>query len=281
MNEADTPAGAYRRIVVAVDASPESLSALEAAVELAARLQAEVLGLFVEDINLLRLAQLPIAREVRWFSGVVRRLEQEQLEHQFRAQVRRLRQALERLAGPRGVRWQVEVARGEVLVEVRRAAEGGDLLVLGRCGWTRRRVLGSTARALVAAASRPVVMVREGSSLRSPALVLYDGSPGARQALAMAAALVDEANPGLTVAVLAASEAEAERLEQEATGLLEGLGRRARFRHLVNPSVERLEALIREEADCFLVLPAGGTWLEGERLLTLLDRLHCPAVVVR
>lgn len=281
MNEGDVPAGAFRRIVVAVDASPESLSALEAAVELAARLQAEVLGLFVEDINLLRLAQLPIAREVRWFSGVVRRLEQEQLEHQFRAQVRRLRQALERLAGPRGVRWQVEVARGEVLAEVQRAAESSDLLVLGRCGWTRRRVLGSTTRALVAAASRPVVMVREGSSLRSPALVLYDGSSAARQALAMAAALVDEANPGLTVAVLAASEAEAERLEQEAAGLLEGMGRRARFRRLVNPEVESLEALIQEEADCFLVLPAGGTWLEGERLLTLLDRLKCPAVVVR
>ena len=43
-----------RRILVALDASPASLSAMQNAVELAARLGAELIGLFVEDINLLR-----------------------------------------------------------------------------------------------------------------------------------------------------------------------------------------------------------------------------------
>ena len=48
-----------RRILVALDASAHSHAALAAAVALAARLHAEIEGLFVEDINLLRLAELP------------------------------------------------------------------------------------------------------------------------------------------------------------------------------------------------------------------------------
>ncbi|MBK7177644.1 MAG: universal stress protein [Chloroflexi bacterium] len=55
-----------QRILVALDASPHSLAALEAAIDLAERLDAELQGLFVEDINLLRLAQLPFARELRY-----------------------------------------------------------------------------------------------------------------------------------------------------------------------------------------------------------------------
>jgi nucleotide-binding universal stress UspA family protein len=43
-----------RRILVALDASPHSFAALEAAAHLAAHLEAELFGLYVEDENLLR-----------------------------------------------------------------------------------------------------------------------------------------------------------------------------------------------------------------------------------
>ena len=42
------------RILVAIDTSPYGRSAMEAAAELAAEFQAELLGLFVEDVSLLR-----------------------------------------------------------------------------------------------------------------------------------------------------------------------------------------------------------------------------------
>ena len=45
-----------RRILVALDASPHSQAALQAASELAAALKAELVGIFVEDVNLLHLA---------------------------------------------------------------------------------------------------------------------------------------------------------------------------------------------------------------------------------
>jgi len=48
-----------RRVLVAMDASPHSRAALEAAIELASHFEAELRGLFVEDINMLRAVGLP------------------------------------------------------------------------------------------------------------------------------------------------------------------------------------------------------------------------------
>lgn len=62
------------RVLIALDANLRSLDALRLAAELAARLEAELLALFVEDVNLIRLAGLPFAREVDRSSAVERQL---------------------------------------------------------------------------------------------------------------------------------------------------------------------------------------------------------------
>ena len=67
----------YRRILVALDASPHSLAALEAAAELAASLRAELIGLFVEDANLLRVAGFPFAREFGAYTAQAREIDAE------------------------------------------------------------------------------------------------------------------------------------------------------------------------------------------------------------
>ena len=57
---------AVKRILIALDPSRRGQSALQAAAHLAAGTGAELAGLFVEDINLLRMAGLPFARETRY-----------------------------------------------------------------------------------------------------------------------------------------------------------------------------------------------------------------------
>ena len=58
------PNGAIRRILVALDASQHSQHALDVAVQLAAWHNADIEGLYVEDINLLRLAALGVGQEI-------------------------------------------------------------------------------------------------------------------------------------------------------------------------------------------------------------------------
>ena len=67
-----TPSGAefgIRRIMVALDGSAHASGAPEAAAALAARLHAELEGVFVQDIDLARLAALPIGREIQFLTG--------------------------------------------------------------------------------------------------------------------------------------------------------------------------------------------------------------------
>ena len=56
------------RIVVALDASPNSVAALRAGAELASLLGVDLEGLFVEDIDLVRLCGLPYRQEVGSFN---------------------------------------------------------------------------------------------------------------------------------------------------------------------------------------------------------------------
>ena len=64
MDENDTMQ--IKRIIVALDASAHSQAAMDAAASIAELLEAELIGVFVEDINLVRVAQLPFVREVQF-----------------------------------------------------------------------------------------------------------------------------------------------------------------------------------------------------------------------
>ena len=114
-----------RRILVALDASPHSQAALEAASELADVLKAELVGIFVEDVNLLRLAGLPFAREVGYPSGTDRPLDSPSMERELRIQAEQARQTLAGVAVRRQIRWSFRVVRGQVATELlTRSARG-------------------------------------------------------------------------------------------------------------------------------------------------------------
>ncbi len=103
-----------KRILVAVDASPSSLVALEAAAELAVSLEAELLGLFIEDINLLRLGEVPFAREVGFSTGSIREVDLQGIQRQLRVQASQARRQIVRLARSMGFRWSYRLARGVI-----------------------------------------------------------------------------------------------------------------------------------------------------------------------
>lgn len=149
------------RVVVAVDASLPSLAAAEAAAEIAESLGAELVGLFVEDRELLRLAALPAAVESDRLTAGVRVCDRESIERQLRAQAARARAAFERAAAGRALATAFRVARGRTGAEILAAAADADLVALGRVGHGggAERV-GSTARAVAAGRGGRVVTLR-------------------------------------------------------------------------------------------------------------------------
>lgn len=118
-----------RRVIVGLDPVQQSRALLEAAAEHAARLQAELLGLFVENQDLLHFAGLPFAREVGFESATRRSLDVESMERTLRTLAREARQALESVAGGTQVQWSFRVVRGAPAAELLAAAEESDLVI--------------------------------------------------------------------------------------------------------------------------------------------------------
>jgi len=272
-----------RRIVVGLDASPPSQAALKVAVVLAARCEAELVGLFVEDANLLRLVALPFAAEMGGFSARRRQLDAAEVERELRAHAGRVRRILQALAEPARVRWEFRVARGTIASELTAAAAAADLVILGKAGWSlaQRGRLGSTARAVLGQAQCLALIVQQGTRLGPPTIVIYDGSPAAGRALAAAVFLAGLIDQGLTVLVLADDPDDARLLESEATAWLAERGLAARYRQLTTARAPHLGQMVRLEGGGTLVLPAEGAVLRDERLLALLDEIESPVLLVR
>jgi len=212
-----SPMFALRRILVALDTSPNSLAALDAAVNLAATLNAELLGLFVEDAALLRLAEVPCAREILYFSTAEIPLSRASMESRFKAQAEQARKALAAAARRAHVEWSFRTARGDVASEVLAAASDVDLLTMGKGGWSldRKIHMGSTALEL-STSSIPVLLLPEsGLPNKASLMVYYDGSAAAKRGLLAALELEDAGMDGITALLEAASRDEAAKLQDQ------------------------------------------------------------------
>jgi nucleotide-binding universal stress UspA family protein len=278
------------RILVALDGSAHSMAALEAAVQLAAELHAELTGLFVEDADLLRMAELPITREVGSYTAVCRELDRPSLERQLRTLRAVAERALTEAAEHARVRYTFRVVRGSVLIEVLRAASEADLVTLGHLGWSPigRRGVGSTARHAIHRSAGLVLVARHGFQLGAPVHVAFDGSRSARQALGLSARLAAAMDGGLTVLIPGdrstspdRSAGSAARLAAEAADLLKPRGIKPDFRILPTDDPAAIAPASRAAGAGAVVLPMDGEWLAPESIQHIVGSVSCPVLVVR
>ena len=141
--------GGIRRILVSVDATSQSLTALRVAASLATRLDTEVIGIFVEDINLLRLAELPFIQEVGYFSARSYPMSSQGIERQLRSSNRWLQQVFQMLSSNTNIRWSLRTIRGSIAAELLDSVLDTDLLILGRTGLPGMRQVGPIVRSLI------------------------------------------------------------------------------------------------------------------------------------
>ena len=156
---------AIRRIVVTLDNSESAQSVLDVAVRLAAVLGAELEGVFVEDINLIRLSGLPFLREIRVWSLAEEGISTQSMQRDLRALARQAERVFLEAAQAMGVGCTFRVWRGHASVETLSASFEADIISL-RGGPT------------LLYHARPLM------NTRSPAAsinVLFSASPAGRQ----------------------------------------------------------------------------------------------------
>ncbi len=272
-----------RRILVALDTSSYSLAALEAASELAAALEAELTGLFVEDADLLRLAHIPCARELLYAGQTEEEVDARAMERALKAEAEQIRRSLQAVAGRKQLQWSFHVVRGQVQNEVLSAAEEADFVTMGQAGHrpgSRTRV-GSTARAVMLRSSRTVAFMQPGSRLARPVVVLFDGSPGAFTALDTGARLAREDHHNLVVLVAMLSGSTTRNLQSQVTDWLARTGAEARIIESIARKPLDLARAVREAGGRVLVLGGDNPLCATESLEALFERTGCPIVIAR
>ncbi len=269
-----------RRILVLLDASPESLAAAEATVELAAALGAELVGLFVEETELLALAGQPLTRAVDPFTATLQPLETPVLERRLRVQAARARERLARLAGGRGVGWSFRVERGDVLQRVEVARAGVDFVSVARVGWSRGlRRLGGTARAVLTSGSGSVLLHGRPAAGKGPVVTCVDGSERSLVALALAAEIAERRGALLEVAIVGEGEEELRRLGDSVRAALAARDRGPRYA-LRSASREALLDALRAGGCALLVVGADGP-VSSQEIEAWVDAIEAPLLLVR
>ncbi|SDJ64530.1 universal stress protein [Billgrantia gudaonensis] len=173
---AGPPPSELARVLALLDASRHSLVALAVAVDLASRRRAELVALYVEDLDLLSCAGFPFACEIGAQSGLVRPLSTSGLEAAIARQRSRIHQAVEHAVAGHELRHRLEVSRGQVVAETLAKATPGDVLVMGKAGMSERfgPRLGSTSRRLLLQAPCAVLVWDERHVFRRGPLRLVE-----------------------------------------------------------------------------------------------------------
>lgn len=273
---------AVRRILVALDASAHSMAALEMAIELAVAAKAELLGLFVEDAHLLRLAGSPQARELLYPSARQQPLSLAIMEQQLRTQAEQARSAMAALADPAQLQWSFRVVRGEVNAEVLAAASETDVLALGKTGWSlaAHSRLGSTAQAAALHPPRTLLLVQRGLPFKRQVLAVVSGTGNLQPALNLSARLAQIYGNRLVVLL---STAQPEIAEEAVQNALPALNRRSELhvhvRRIPHPDLLSIAHAVQAEGGGILAL--GDSVCSAETVKQLLHHLGIPVFLFR
>ena len=272
-----------RRILLALDAVGHSPRLLETATRLAARLDSELHALFVEDQNLLRLAALPFAREVRLTSATTRRLQNPEMERALRAQATRAQQALAVVAERMNVRWTFRVTRGDVATEVAGESLQTDLVALdlGVGREARLTRVSDTIETLVSGAACPALVLLQDASLQPPFVAVYDGTPPSVRALILAARLARTDSNEVVVLIAGSDAREREQHRDEAVARLTQNGAVAQPRLLSGIDPASLAGAVRAAHAGTLILPLDSPVLGTDAVRRLREQVECATLLVR
>lgn len=271
------------RVIVLLDDSPESMQSLEMAAGLARRCRGTLLGVFVEELDLVRSAGFAFAGEIGALSGSFRPRSIDRIATELGRRVRQVRLALERTAAASGVKHELIVRRGKVVQEILTLAGVGDTLIVGRVGWSSRlgRAIGSVPLALARDAPGAVLIWTEKPRI-SVGRVAVLAEQGSTLESALAIAIERAQLHGGAVCVLlppTLDESEIELIKHQAAALFTDAGPPIEIRSLAASNAASLLHALGQVRAVELVLSRRGGLLATQAGAQLLERIRLPVYI--
>ncbi|MGR8947979.1 MAG: hypothetical protein ACU84Q_08030 [Gammaproteobacteria bacterium] len=187
------------RIAIAFADATSDVRSLEAISQLAAQSEAKISGVFIEDDEMLRAAQLPFATEICHLTNTVRPVDVSKIERHLKEHAEAARAQIESTANRLGAEWTFEVVRESLSRAVLKLARGTDVTFFATHSTLQR--------------SRAAVTIPPQKTVEEhPIVVVVDRSASGSRSAELAQQLSLQRGLPVFALIVAASEAGAERL---------------------------------------------------------------------
>jgi len=271
------------RILVALDASAVNRSILQAAATLAVNLDAKINALFIEDINLFRLAELPFAREIVYGSDTGREMNVANMERSVHMQTSRLRQLVETIAQQSQVNISFDVKRGDIATAICNASKQTDLLIFGKNTQLIKQSLkvGTIAKTLLSSTHCNLMVLQHGAIIERPVVVAFDGSEVSQYAASLASRLAQQDHNALIVLFPAVDDYRYQQLYKQLMEKLNDAALQINAVRLTGNTVAQILQVIKQQNVRILLLESGRTFLTNDQTQELVIQADIPIILLR
>ena len=228
-------------------------------------LQRKLHGLFIEDIDFLHHANLPITQLVTP-SGALRPINAETMERILRSAANEIRTALQETASSLSLEWSFDVSRGEFFKQLSTVSEETDLLVVARYSKTNLQLV-----------KRTHILHR----IPEQTVVIFTGSPSSIRALEIGGQVSSGGQSMLQVLIPADSKDEYQSLEGQSLKVLKPLSVVPRYTQITRSThLSQLSQNMKEKTGLFIIgIESDFTFNHEMELLSQSTR--CPIILVR
>lgn len=272
-----------RRIVVGFRSGANAERAVAAAAVLAGITEAKIVGLFVQEESMFDLAEFPFARVLNFDNPAPREISRQSMQEAFARTAAVCKRVLSKRAGKARVNWSFSTKQGDLNAVVEAMAGTGDYLVLsGETHGMGTHSLIRTLRMVPAGVGGVVVAAlhRESRST-SPVVAIDDGDDAGARTVALAARLAALEGRPLHLIVIAASDADADRIQARAATSVSGKQTMTTHRHLPG-SPQSIAASLVHLSPFFVVGDLDGEpFADDQTAVSLFRAAKAPVLLLR
>jgi hypothetical protein len=241
----------------------------------------ELHGLFVENEELLALAQMPFAREISLTGSRTRTLSLDVVRKEMRDAAAAMEREFERLTRAARIPARFEVIAGAAEDVLRKSMKGTGILAIGEpLALAVPGVFPEFLNELTGIAGI-VVVGCEARRAHGPIITVIDPSSDVAMLVDTAEQIAGEGAQEVILLIAGAQRSETERLEAEARAALEA-GTRYRFERIGAVTPRSLGALVQRHEGGLVIAhvagPVGESGIQASRFACALD---CPLLLLR
>jgi len=252
-----------QKIWILLDSQRDQFDLLTTAATLASQMKAHIQGLFIEEENLIRAADLSLSSEISFLTAQEHQITSKSVLRLLRTKACQKQKELENITQQKGVVCSFQTIRGERIPWILENKNTTDILFI-----PRREMIFNHGNSL-----------KQHNLVKGPLLVLYDGSSASQRALKIASTLSKaSARPIIALLVIDTKISETELRGQVETSLRGDEASTTIF--LVSNNEQIIKTQKRLQAH-MLVLPNDLEWIHSNGYLEkLLQGVICPVVLV-